>query len=114
MYPDCPYHAEWNPGMPAGIPVGGGMPGPSVLVHARGVGDGDGEGDAEGDADGDAVGDGVGVDPTCVTPASPPAPPRPSPSDAPADATPYTPGSTSTKANPPLPSATVERTGTPS
>src|ERR1700687_4978383 len=100
MYPDCPYHAEWNPGMPAGIAVGGGMPGPSVLVNARGVGDGAGVGGGEGDgvggdvkcggdADGAAVAAVVGVDPSCVSPARQQATTRAWPSNAPADATPY-------------------------
>src|SRR6185503_16769487 len=33
MYPLCPYHAAWNPGMPLGTRVGGAMPGPTLLVQ---------------------------------------------------------------------------------
>ena len=102
------------------------MPGPSVLVHVTGGGeavgdadaDGDGDGDVDDDADGagegDADGAGVGVCTAALRPASPPATTRAMPSVVPPEATPYVPGSTSTNANQPLPSAIVVRTGTPS
>src|SRR4029079_7797004 len=118
MYPDCPYHAAWKPGTPAGTDAGGGMPGPSLLTQVTGGGDGEavgvGDGDALGVTDGDAEGAGVGVCTAALRPASPPATTRAMPSVTPPDATPYTPGSTSTNANQPLPSAIFDRTGTPS
>src|SRR4051812_25410179 len=33
MYPDCPYHAAWKPGSPAGTRAGAGMPGPTEPAH---------------------------------------------------------------------------------
>src|SRR5687767_746255 len=39
MYPLCPYHAAWKPGMPEGTRAGGAIPGPTddaqVAVDAR-------------------------------------------------------------------------------
>src|SRR5437867_3746483 len=33
MYPLCPYHAAWKPGIPLGTRAGGAMPGPTLLAH---------------------------------------------------------------------------------
>src|SRR5438105_4327462 len=33
MYPLWPYHAAWNPGMPAGTCAGGAIPGPMSAEH---------------------------------------------------------------------------------
>lgn len=40
MYPDCPYHAAWNPAMPLGTRGGGAMPGPTPPAHVAPVGTG--------------------------------------------------------------------------
>src|SRR5437667_12886937 len=33
MYPLCPYHDAWKPGIPLGTRAGGAMPGPTLLAH---------------------------------------------------------------------------------
>ena len=38
MYPLCPYQDAWKPGTPEGTLAGGGIPGPTLDVHASGCG----------------------------------------------------------------------------
>src|SRR6266576_1046104 len=33
MYPLCPYHDAWKPGIPLGTRAGGAIPGPTLLAH---------------------------------------------------------------------------------
>src|SRR5437867_147224 len=98
--------------MPAAIDAGGGIPGPTLDVHAPGLGEGDGDVEGVGVGADVGVAEGGGVEVPAVTPAICPAVTCVVPSVVPEDATWYVPGGTSTNAYQPFPSAGTERTVT--